>query len=479
MERSAAIIWFRRDLRLADNPALTQALAHHCRVIPVYIHAPEEEDPWSLGSASRWWLHQSLTQLDRSLRERGSRLVVRCGSSLESLRALCYETGAQAVYWNRLIEAPLQKRDANISQALQWAGVQTATFEGSLLFDPAGVRTPTGKITQRFASFYRACLRLGLPADTQPAPEMLPPVPPEIPSVPLTELNLLPKIGWYRGLAESWRPGEAGAIQALKAFCAHNLAGYARLRDRPDLMATSRLSPYLRFGEISPKRIVAAVLAAAQGGGEAFLRELIWREFSYYLLYHFPYLPEKPLDARFEAFPWQRNAPWLVAWQRGQTGIPLVDAGMRELWQTGWMHNRVRMVVASFLTKNLLISWQEGARWFWDTLVDADLANNSQNWQWVAGCGVDAAPYFRIFNPVLQGRKFDPDGNYIRRWVPELKSLPAPWIHAPWEAGPQELKRLGVTLGRSYPQPIVDLIASRSKALAAFAGLPSAPSPMV
>ncbi|GAB4362038.1 MAG: deoxyribodipyrimidine photo-lyase [Methylohalobius crimeensis] len=468
-----ALVWFRRDLRLADNPALHAALADYRTVLPIYIHAPEEEAPWAPGSASRWWLHESLEALDASLRQKGSRLILRRGPSRRTLPALCRETGAKTVFWNRLIEPAARKRDRTVETALREAGIAVEEKESALLYPPETTAKEDGTPYRVFTPFWKNCLNSGLPASARPAPNRLPPIPDGISSLSLEALKLLPKTPWYASIAACWQPGEAGAGNALAAFVDHALPDYSKGRDRPDLALTSRLSPHLHFGEISPQRVAAEAQAATppgSGAAEAFLRELGWREFSHALLCHFPALPDTPLDARFERFPWANDhADRFEAWRRGQTGIPLVDAGMRQLWRTGWMHNRVRMVVASFLVKNLLIPWQEGARWFWDTLVDADLANNSQNWQWVAGCGADAAPYFRIFNPVLQGRKCDPWGNYVRRWVPELAKLPAPSIHAPWETKETALKSAGIRLGDDYPLPIVDLKASRKQALDAFA----------
>ncbi len=468
MSASAALVWFRRDLRLADNPALYAASRKHRIVFPVYIHAPEEEGTWPPGQASRWWLHESLKQLDQSLAKRGAKLILRQGPSAETLLQLCQETGADIVYWNRLPEPFLRRRDLALAATLKHAGIKVSIHNGTLLFDPELIRSRNGAPFQRFTPFWRTCLSLGLAVNTLPAPKEFPPVSPEIASSSVDELQILPKTDRYLGFAQVWQPGEEGALRQLEAFCATHLRDYAALRDRPDVPGTSRLSPHLHFGEISPRQVAASVLAASDGNGEAFLRELIWREFSHYLLYHFPELPEEPQKLRFATFPWKTDETALATWQRGMTGIPLVDAGMRQLRQTGWMHNRVRMVVASFLVKHLLIRWQEGERWFWDTLVDADLANNSQNWQWVASCGADAAPYFRIFNPVLQGRKFDPHGCYVRRWVPELARLSDKVIHAPWEAKSDELRRAGVKLGKNYPRPIVDLKASHSRALRIF-----------
>lgn len=471
MSDATAIVWFRRDLRLTDHPALRAALAGNTKIIPVYIHDPENDTPWPPGSASRWWLHMSLARLGEFLTAAGSRLIIRRGTSGQALSELCRETGAGAVYWNRLPEPGARLREQETAKVLEGAGLMTAAFDSALLFDPEIVLNRDGAPFRRFTPFWRACLERGLATTSHQPPERLPPVPETLNSLTLGSLALMPTKPWYSGLEQNWCPGEKGALAALRSFCDDALEDYPVARDRPDLPMTSRLSPYLHFGEISPRQIVAEVLASAPVGAncaEVFLRELGWREFSHYLLHHFPQLPEAPLDERFNHFPWKQDNQALRRWQRGRTGIPLVDAGMRELWATGWMHNRVRMVVGSFLVKNLLIPWQAGARWFWDTLVDADLANNSQNWQWVAGCGADAAPYFRIFNPVLQGRKFDPEGRYVRQWVPELSGLPDPAVHAPWEASGQDLLRAGVELGRDYPLPVVDLKASRQRALAAF-----------
>ena len=474
---SIAIVWFRRDLRLADNPALHLALERAEYILPVYLHCPAEAGDWAPGAASRWWLHHSLNALDASLRRFGSRLVIRRGDDSPALlQDLIQETGASQVYWNRLYEPTAVVRDSRIKAALRLHGVMAETGNAALLHEPATLRRGGYKV---FTPFWRAVLAAGVDQPVLPAPEALPAVP-KVPSLEVGDLGLLPHIAWDQGLGASWTPGEAGAEAALAAFLNRGLKGYAAGRDRPGRPATSRLSPYLHFGDIGPRRVMHALIQstgqapAADGRGDAdrFATELGWREFAQHLLFHFPHTSEHPMDARFAAFPWRTDyADDLADWKRGETGIPLVDAGMRELWSTGWMHNRVRMVVASFLTKNLRIPWQEGARWFWDTLVDADLASNTLGWQWTAGCGADAAPYFRIFNPVLQGEKFDPDGVYVRRWLPELAPLPDRWLHRPWEAPDVVLAEAGVRLGQDYPTPIVDLKVSRARALAAFAAL--------
>ncbi|MFC4252366.1 cryptochrome/photolyase family protein [Sinimarinibacterium flocculans] len=467
---TACLLWFRRDLRLTDNPALIAALERGTPVIPVYVHDPASEDPWAPGAASRSWLHHSLTALAEDLARRGSRLVVRSGPALQTLRALIGETSAGAVAWNRLHEPAIAARDARIEAALASDGIETSSHNAALWSEPGQIATGSGGPYRVFTPFWRA-LAARLPdAPVSPAPERIP-GPRQWPAgIAVETLALRPSIAWDQGFYDPWQPGEAGAYRRLRRFLDEDLRGYGDARDRPADDGCSRLSPHLHFGEIGPRQVLQAVRRAQAGGdlpehdAEHFLRELGWREFAHHLLHHFPQTPDQPLNAAFAAMPWRRDrdhAADLQAWQRGRTGIPIVDAGMRELWASGWMHNRVRMIVASLLTKNLLIPWQQGARWFWDTLVDADLASNTLGWQWVAGCGADAAPYFRIFNPVLQSQKFDAGGRYIRRWVPELAHLPDKAVHAPWtmrDAAP-----------RDYPAPIVDLAASRQRALDAFA----------
>lgn len=471
-----ALLWFRRDLRLADNPAL-QAALRAGSVVPVYIHDPAAEGEWPDGAASRWWLHHSLSALDLALRERGSRLIVRGGPALSCLRGLLAETGASGVFWNRRYEPALVARDGSIKNELKTRGARAESFNGALLYEPWQLARGGTQAYKVFTPFWKAMQAAGLDLPVTAAPAALPPVDAALPSLSVGDLGLLPKIAWDGGLRESWTPGESGAWANFEAFAEKALDGYATLRDRPDLSGVSRLSPHLHFGEIGPRQIVRALRERnpTPAGTDSYIRELAWREFAHHLLYHFPHTTDRPMDERFLAFPWgSPDAESVEAWRRGRTGIPLVDAGMRELWHTGWMHNRVRMVVASFLTKNLLQHWRHGARWFWDTLADADLANNTLGWQWTAGCGADAAPYFRIFNPVLQGQRFDPDGVYVRRWCPELAKLPTGYIHRPWEAPSDILKAAGVALGHDYPRPIADLQASRERALAAFAALKAA-----
>ena len=467
-----AIVWFRRDLRLADNPALEHALAHAGRILPVYIHDPHAQGDWPDGAASRWWLHQSLQALDDDLRRLGSRLILREGPAQEALQALLRETGAGLVCWNRLYEPAAIARDKAIKARLR-EHVEVASFNAALFGEPWETVKGDGTPYRVFTPFWKTMNREGLPERRVPgpAPDRLPAVDTALTSRELADFGLLPAIDWTAGLEAAWQPGEAGAWSALEAFL-DEVAAYDAARDRPALPGTSRLSPHLHFGEIGPVQIAHA-LAQHHGlerqGVASYLRELGWREFAHHLLYHFPRTPTEPLDARFARFPWASDYDAaLAAWQRGRTGIPIVDAGMRELWQTGWMHNRVRMLVASLLTKNLLIPWQEGTRWFWDTLVDADLASNTLGWQWTAGCGADAAPYFRIFNPVTQGERFDPKGGYVRRFVPELARLPDKYIHAPWLAPANVLAAAGIRLGDNYPEPLVDLKATRARALERF-----------
>ena len=471
---STALVWFQRDLRLADNPALSAACAQHECVLPVFIHAPDEEAPWAPGAASNWWLHHSLAALQKSCAKLGTPLVIRQGDSLAALRKLIQETGAQAVYWNRLYEPALLARNKRVKDSLREDGIDASSHNAALLLEPWEMKTlVAGEPYRVFTPFYKGMLPR-LPARAVlPMPEKLRP-PPKVPaSLPLESLQLLPKIPWDQGFYTHWTPGEAGARKNMEQFCAGPISRYQEGRDVPALEATSRLSPHLHFGEIGPVQLHARcqrLMAENADPGalkntEGYVRELIWREFAHHLLYHYPHTPAQPMYEKFAAFPWRKKyADDLGRWQRGQTGFPIVDAGMRELWHTGTLHNRVRMIVASLLTKNLLIPWQEGAKWFWDTLLDASLANNTLGWQWTAGCGADAAPYFRVFNPVLQSKKFDADGTYIRRWVPELAALSAKEIHAPWELPEPPM---------GYPAPMVDLSASRDRALAAYQELKS------
>jgi len=473
---TTSLVWFRRDLRLQDNEVLAHALIMTRQVIPVYIHAPAEDGPSAMGAAQRWWLHRSLAALDAALRQYASRLVIRrARSSLAGLRSLVQETGANLVCWHRLYEPAETARENRIEAAMVRMGVTVQTFPGHLLLEPDAVQSGSGGPYRVYTPYARAArAKLELPKP-RPAPHTMRRVPRSIQSLPLASLRLFPAPDRAASLANRWQPGEAGAHKRLRAL-RKKLANYAKDRDLPATDGTSHLSPHLHFGEITPARVWRDVeaTAAAPGlaglvrGAEMFQRELWWREFAHHVLHHFPETPEQPLDMRFARFPWRRATSLLHAWQRGQTGIPMVDAGMRELWATGYMHNRVRMIVASFLTKQLRLHWREGARWFRESLVDADLANNTLNWQWVAGCGADAAPYFRIFNPVLQGRKFDPHGDYLLRWLPTLQRLSARFRHAPWTAPANLLATAGLKLGRDYPQPVIDLGAARIQALHAF-----------
>ena len=465
---TTAIVWFRRDLRLADHPALSAACAAHDQVLPLYIHAPEEEGDWAPGGASRWWLHHSLAALRTQLRERGVPLHIGQGASVAVLQQLLAQTGATAVYWNRLYEPAVMARDRDIKAALREQGVEAHSFNAALWCEPWQIETKQQGPYRVFTPFWRNLrTELGAPQPLS-VPAALRGVEAEG-GAPLEALQLLPRIAWDGGLREAWQPGEQGAQELLEIFADDAVADYAHARDLPARHGTSRLSPHLHFGEISPRQIhrqladrVAATDARRRPDIEPYLRELGWREFAHHLLYHFPGTPTANFNPQFDGFTWApESEAVLQRWQRGRTGIPLVDAGMRELWHTGWMHNRVRMIVASFLCKNLRQHWRHGARWFWDTLVDADLANNTLGWQWVAGSGADAAPYFRVFNPITQAQKFDAEGHYLRRWLPELAAVPLPLLHEPWKDAAL-LKRSG------YPMPMVDLGSTRIAALDAY-----------
>jgi deoxyribodipyrimidine photo-lyase len=471
---TTAIFWFTLDLRLQDLPGLAAAMRQYDQVVPIFIL--DRQDPWFVGRAGQWWLHRSLEKLSSDIARQGGQLVLRSGATLSTLLQLIQQSGATALHVSRAYEPWLAATQQQVFQTLATNGVVCKRYAGRLLLEPEQILNQQGKPFQVFTPYYKHCLKsLSLPPNS-------PALKPRwfthaLASERLADWALLPtKPNWAKGF-EEWEPGEAGAQKTLRETATKRVVSYAARRDQPATDGTSRLSPHLHFGEISPRAIwhgVSHNRAIPAGAGEPFLRQLIWREFSFYLLHHWPHIPERAFKAAFERFPWTQNAKALEAWQRGETGYPIVDAGMRELWQTGWMHNRVRMIVASFLTKHLQIHWREGAAWFWDTLVDADLANNTAGWQWVAGSGADAAPYFRIFNPVLQGEKLDRSGDYVRAWVPELAQLPAKYIHKPWLAPSAVLQVAGVQLGKNYPAPIVNHEQARQTALAAYALIRSA-----
>ncbi|WP_428623792.1 cryptochrome/photolyase family protein [Sedimenticola sp.] len=463
---TTALIWFHRDLRLADHPALDAALAECERVIPIYIHAPDEEAPWSPGSASNWWLHHSLAALQGKLQRAGSNLLITRGPTRQRLRDLVRQLGATHLFWNRRYEPAIRDRDRLIRQDLTNEGVICRRLPGDLLQEPAGLLTVQGTPYKVFTAYWRGVSeRLHDLTPPRPPVEHLPTPPVTYPGIALESLELLPDHPWYRGFENIWQPGEAGAWWVWNQFSQAALNNYADRRDIPGDEGTSRLSPHLHFGEMTPRQIIwerrhpDGLEQTSEDQLECFIRQLGWREFAYYTLYHFPKSAGESLDGRFEKAAWlptDEQADWLQRWQRGTTGIPIVDAGMRQLWHTGWMPNRVRMIVASLLTKNLGIHWLEGARWFWETLLDADLANNTLGWQWTTGCGVDAAPYFRVFNPARQADRFDPSGRYIKRWVPELAAADKRILHN---------GRLSIDGGLNYPLPMVDLNQSRKQAL--------------
>ncbi len=478
---AVAIMWFRNDLRLSDNAALHAATSSGIPVVPVFILDDDAPGQWRAGGASRWWLHGSLAALARSLEEIGARLILRRGATREVLSKLAAEVGATSVYCSRAYEPWAVTLEAQLKTDLDVAGVALKRYRGALLFEPESLLNRQGAPFQIYTPFSRAALAAGDVGAILAAPRAWQ-APRRWPaSDALAGWALRPaKPDWSGGLDTAWQPGEAAARTRLAAFLEDGVARYHDDRNRPDLPTTSRLSPHLHHGEVSIRqcwqsaRTTSAAAPARSRGTEAFLKELLWREFSYHTLAHTPSLPDAPCRGAFVHFPWSENHSSLARWQRGRTGYPIVDAGMRELWTTGWMHNRVRMITASFLVKHLLQPWQTGEAWFWDTLVDADLAANAASWQWVTGSGLDAAPYFRIFNPVKQAETFDPAGDYVRRWCPELAGLPVPDIHAPWTAQAETLAAAGIELGRTYPYPIVDHMAARARALAAFESLKSA-----
>lgn len=472
------IVWFRQDLRVHDNPALEYAAARGS-IIPIYILDDTTPGHWKMGGASIWWLHHSLQSLSNSLESKGHRLHIFSGDPKQILADLQHQTQADKIVWNRCYEPFSIERDRIIKESMMSVGVEAKSFNASLLFEPWTIKNQQGSFFKVFTPFWKHCLQQSvdhISPSEQTLEAAIPFTETMATSVRLDDLKLLPTHpNWAKGF--DWTPGESSALYKLNEFLETSIISYKDQRDYMDKTATSLLSPHLHFGEISPRLVYhrcQELLALGQGdltGIQHFLSELGWREFSYHLLYHFPELPSEPFRSEFNRFEWGNDPENLIKWQQGKTGFPIIDAAMQELWQTGYMHNRARMIVASFLTKNLLIHWRHGAEWFWDTLVDADLASNSASWQWVAGCGVDAAPYFRIFNPVTQGEKFDPNGTYVKRWIPELQKLDAKYIHQPWSAPLSVLKDAGIRFGHTYPESMVDLKATRNRALEVYAGI--------
>ena len=469
MNSNTTILWFRQDLRLQDNPALRQAAAEG-KVLPLYILDDHNTNDWSMGAASRWWLHESLGKLNAQLDDK---LWILSGDPIRVIPELMQSKGINSIHWNRCYEPWSIKRDSKLKSLLDAKELTATSHNGSLLWEPWTRLKKDGEPYKVFTPFYKNAISVGTEIDSilgeTPALDL---ADCEQDKNKLTNLNLLPSIKWYASFAETFTPGETGAWEKMEAFIENGVHNYKKGRDYPALNSVSRISPHLHFGEIAPHRVwkqaeEAGNLAGCEAEAEHFQRELAWREFSYSLLYHFPTLTEANLNERFDSFPWLEDSELLKAWQQGKTGYPLVDAGMRELWTTGYMHNRVRMIVGSFLVKNLMQHWQHGARWFWDCLLDADLPNNTCSWQWVAGCGADAAPYFRIFNPLTQSQKFEA-APYIRRYVPELATLSDKAIHEPAILSEAELSQAGIELGTTYPFPIVDLKASRERALEAY-----------
>ena len=469
MSKGIAIHWFRQDLRITDNPSLETA-AEFDAVLPIYILDDENSQEFKMGSASRWWLHNSLQSLNESL---DGKLSIYSQNPEIVIQELLKKYEVKAVFWNRCYEPWRIDRDIDIKAYLDDKNIENKSFNSHLLWEPWEISKDDGTPYRVFTPYYKkGCLNAEEPR--------LPSKNLKIDTIfydqdceQIDTLDLLPRINWYSQIQEAWKPGEEGAQKRLDQFLEEGLLDYKEGRNFPFKENVSRLSPHLHFGEISPNEVwyqakTKESVSGIQKSLEHFLSELGWREFSYYLLYHFPSLPKQNFQAKFNKFPWIKNESFLESWQKGETGYPIVDAGMRELWQTGYMHNRLRMVVGSFLVKNLLIDWREGEDWFWDCLVDADLASNSAGWQWVAGSGADAAPYFRIFNPVTQGLKFDPEGEYTKKYVPELKLLPNKFLFNPWEAPKEILEKAGIELGKDYPEPIVDLKYSRELALEAF-----------
>ncbi len=472
------IYWHRQDLRTDDLPGLQAAAASGRPVIPCYILDDGAPGHWAMGGASRWWLHHSLVSLADDYASRGVVLVLRRGETVSLLEQLVQDTGADSIFFSRMYEPWASDLEQKVNAAFAEQDVQVKRYGGSLVFEPETIANLSGKPYKVFTPFWRRCRAGGEPAVPKALAQTITQWSQPVPGENLADWQLCPRNpDWSAQWHHMWSPGTQGARAKVASFLRQGITNYSEGRNQPALQCTTRLSPHLAFGEISPREVwhrarsAAAADTGLEGQVDKFLSELGWREFSHHLLHHFPDIPERAFKEQFRRFPWLVDKGNLLAWQRGQTGYPMVDAGMRELWQTGFMHNRVRMIVASFLTKHLLIHWRQGANWFWDTLLDANLANNSSGWQWVAGSGADASPYFRIFNPITQGEKFDVGGEYIRQWVPELSRMPDRYLNCPWEAPQSVLESVGVALGDNYPFPIVDHKCARASALAALASL--------
>jgi deoxyribodipyrimidine photo-lyase len=471
MTLAPTILWFRKDLRLKDNSALKAAIEAGAPVIPLFIWSPDESGAWAPGAASKWWLHQALKSLSESFKEVSGEFVLREGDYLGQLRDIIEKTGAKRVYWNRRYESPHRELDASIKRQLREDGIEVESFNSSLLNEPHTAATGGGNPYKVYTPYWKKVKDRMIEPIAESNIDSLKFADPYPETLALKSLGLLPEMQWHHKFVQHWEVSEAAAQERLEKFLNQPVEGYNQARDIPSEDGTSSLSPYLHWGLIGPRQIMHALKSKrdlGKEGPEVYAKEIYWREFAYNVLYHFPKTPDAPLHEKYTDFPWEPDANALKRWQRGQTGYPIVDAGMRQLYATGWMHNRVRMVVSSLLVKHLLQDWREGASWFWDTLVDADLASNSLGWQWSAGCGADAAPYFRVFNPITQGKKFDAEGDYVRKWVPEIAKLPNKFIHEPWEAPEGILEYAGVQFGKDYPKPIIDHKEGRARALAAL-----------
>lgn len=464
---SCFIVWFRLDLRLQDNLALDAAIKEGLPIIPIYIHNDSPKKAWSIGATSKWWLHFALKDLDSELNKLGSKLIIFKEQPPLVLKTLCSRFNVSKIFWNECYEPNQIKLDNEVKKLLNTLNIKIGVFESNLLYHPSQIKNSQGSSYKIFSAYWKACTTHFTPRKVITVNVKSIKVHRQsINSTTIENLKLLPKFNWDKQFYDIWIPTAKEAHKRLNHFAKELSINYYKNRNFPALDGTSKLSPYLHFGQISSHQILEVL--QKNNNSKSFHAELGWREFAYYQLFYNPQIPDQPLRPEFNSFPWIKNKKYIQAWQQGLTGYPFIDAAMRQLWNTGWMHNRLRMVVGSFLVKHLLIPWQVGEQWFWDTLLDADLANNSLGWQWVAGCGIDAAPFFRVFNPILQGKKFDPHGKYIAQYLPEISHLPSKYIHCPWIAPKDILKQAGISLGKNYPTPIVDISQGRTRALALY-----------